>query len=578
MKAKCLLIALLFALCFTGANAQYFYHLYGTGGGLVPLTGGVSTYPALLGNGTLQTGWAGAQVQVTLTDAFGNWTINNIYELRTGAGVPMPVKSAVIAESNTPGIMVFGTYIDPGSQLEGIFCLMINGAGVITGTTFHQWAGPIVSQMEFKKVFGTGGATFFAVGKGYVGGPAPGDVVMVVRFNVAGGVVWSGTYRETGTAAYLQGEDGEVFVVNGDLYVVGSYESVPGAPKDGFVLQLSAATGAYINGIRVGGLLIGGPDDGIFTSVTTYRPTPNFNGGLLVGGYSDSRAGANYDAWGVKIRPNLTVFQSQLYDYAAIPNQNNYCYDVLERKTPAGPYTYFFAGTVAGGSMGLDDIHVVKTDDNMASLMHFTYGTAMLNEEGAYICDQDPANPVGSPGLFVLGTGVQSAVDEDFLAIGAYYNGITACNAAFANAAQFLGPSLVNNLPSQRMGTLNPVNATAVYIQCVTDLTICSAGAVGGGSNAKRAEGENLESEVALDLSAVAGLRDLSAICIESSEAVNAEVVVTDLLGAELYRAVLSLRSGKNPLPSAAVVSAGILVVKVTTEAGLMRAEKLLIQ
>jgi hypothetical protein len=358
---------------------------------------------------------------------------------------------------------------------------------------------------------------------------------------------------------------------------VGSYRTAAGALADGFMFRADPATGNPLNGLRYG---TNNTED-YFTGITTSTSIA-LGGvtGLMISGSSNSRAviPANMDCWGMKINNAGGVLGSRLYDYSPTANRDNYSHDVIERRNSVGVPTYFYTGYVRGGIFGNNDVHVVKTDDLMASTGNYTYGTP-LSEIGEMSTANNNLGIGGFAGLGIYSTVSQGAPDRDFLLVKTYFNGVTQCNSSLNPPNTNNGPGILADLAVTPVNSVGLVGSVFTGPSAANNILVCNNFTVGGGSNAKTAEGDDANAQdFNIDINAVSGVSNLSAITLSATESVNATVEVVNLLGATLFRSEMKLNEGNNTLPGTGDLATGIVVVRVIAENGMVFTKKVLIQ
>ena len=319
-----------------------------------------------------------------------------------------------------------------------------------------------------------------------------------------------------------------------------------------------------------------------FSGITTCNSTV-LGGvtGLMVSGTSDARPTTpqNTDIWGVKLDVGLNVLGSKLYDYSPFADRYNTGNDVVERFWPTSQYTYFFTGSVRGGSIGLNDINVIKTDASLNSVGNFTYGTPTNNEFGEMA--QVRSGMGVQNGLIVFGSETNSGTNRDFVMAKSYFNGPIICNASQGTPLNTNpGPGFLSSFQYGRFNSVSGSPASLIVLPTVPFFTYCITNFVGGGSNFKTTENEEelsaeFEEELQVNISYSCCERSLSAVSLESNQPSKAEVLVTDLLGKVIYRGTQYLQQGAIKLPEAGELAGGIILVSVTTETGMVFMKKI---
>lgn len=583
MKSKILLLTILLVLPGLRLQSQYFYGTYGSPATDAKCMSAVSMDPGFLGLGTLMAGVNGTKLIITHTDAFGVVVCNQEHFFGNLANTPMTLTSAQIAESNMAEIVVIGTFIEPASLVEGVFFARFDAMCNLIAVNFFNWAIPLTA-LRLDGLYGSGTGQFYVAGQAYYNGAVgfPGTYPIALAFNSAGVNQWARVYTMGSVAGMVvQAADIEFYAPNNTLYMAGMYRTSNVAESDAFVLNLNAGTGAWIAGWRYGVTGLNRNDS--FSGITTCNST-KLGGvtGLIVCGATNSMNGVHYDGWGLKINATGGILTTRVYDYAPIANQNNFFNDVMERVTQlaAPTYTYFFTGWVIGGAIGLDDAHVVKTNEVLGMPNHYTYGTVGLNEQGEFIAKQDPSLGAGGNGMYVFSTSHTAPGNRDFMLVGAYYNGVThtGCPEVQAVTNSPVGPPLLADLYAQELDSLIPTSGVDLPPYSVAANIICpDSGAVPGGSNGKMFSEAQLAAEM-IRIEAASGVRNLSAISIHSTNSGMANVTVTAITGQILFRAEMKLEEGANSLPTTGDIPAGIVIVSVTTQQGNSIVRKVLLQ
>lgn len=573
MKTKIFILTMLCSLLGMNLSAQYFYRYYGDAGTDVALSCGANT--SAMGPGHLMAGISGTRLLVTRTDVAGNPVFNNYYSINNAAGAAMTLTSVQITEANATSIVLIGTWRDGGS--EGFFFLRLSNAGALQVLTCYRWTLATVTNLTVRGMFNSAGARFYVAGAcQYTSGGISPTLPVGAAFDLAGACNWARIYSTPGNTIVMQGEDVELYAPNNSLYMVGSYRTAATAVGDAFVIRLDPANGNSFNGARYGTTA----SEDTYTGITTCN-SANIGGvtGLMISGTTNARAG-NQDCWGVKINAAFTVLRSNVYDYTSGPNRDNSSSDVLERRHPTtGVFTYFFTGSVRGGVFGASDVQVVKTDDLLAGVGDYTYGTAGIDEFGVIAGQDNNLAVAGQAGLAVYATVFQTAANRDFLLVKTYFNGQTQCNRSLNIATTFQGPGILADLAATPVNSVGAINCSLAGPSGAGNVLVCTAAAVAGGSNAKTAEGSDESiADFNMEIKAVSGVSNLSAITVSATESVKATVEVSSITGQLLYRGEMDLSLTGTQLPNTGELPAGVIVVKVTAENAVMASRKILLQ
>lgn len=530
-----------------------------------------------MGIGHLMAGVNGTTLQVVRTDVAGVPAFNNYYTINIGA-MALNLTSVQITERSATSMILIGTFQDPASLAEGFFFLDLNAAGALNNLTCWRWTGPGVTAMTVQGMFNSGNARFYVVGSAtYTAGGATSIVPVGAAFDAAGANIWARLYP-TFVNTTMRAGDVELYAPDGRLYMVGFHTAAGAGFSDAFMVPLDPANGNPLTPVN----LYGGPNTNeSFSGVTTCNSvTAGGQVGLLMGGSSNIRAAVpqNYDGWILKANGNGTVLASNLYDYSPVANADNFGVDIVERRTPAGAYTYFLGGWVIGGFYGANDMHVVKTNDVFTSIGNYTYGSALV--ETLEQLTVNNATGIGAfAGLGVYGTQTTSAANRDFLLAKTYFNGVTQCNWSSHPVNTTPGPGFYT---TTTIDVINSVGSMVVTLSAPTAVafgTHCNAISVAGGSNAKTAEGsDEALADFMLEIQALSGVSNLSAITVTATESVKATVEVTSITGQQLYRGEMDLNHSGTQLPNTGELPAGVLVVKVVAGNGIAVTKKVLLQ
>lgn len=540
----------------------------------VPLNGAVQVNEIYAG-GDLRAGANGTRLHITLSELLGGVLFDRQYTILNASGTTLQLTSAQVAEASPTEIISFGTYRDPITLSEGFFVVKLGPDGTWISGAAYKWSVPGVTDLAFRGIFDAGLSGYFLVGEARYSGPGgTGISAMAAHFDASGANVWAKIYPSI-PGDVSRGADVEFFNLT-ELYMVGTITSNGSTHPDGFMLRLNPATGMPMGPINRYG---GSDTDEFFTGITSSTSTTvGGTTGLLISGSSNARVAfpQNFDSWLVKLSTSGVILASFLYDYSPTANLDNYGEDVLERRHPlSGVYSIFLGGHVTGGAFGGQDMHVVKTNNSFTSTGNWTYGTSS-NEYAIRLLKQDFV-PVGtSSGLKIVGT-IEYAPGVHYSALyKTYFNGVTFCNRGQSVPNTFGGP--IARSTGQCSGILNLSPETIVLgtYSVASSYIICWGFSIPGGSNAKNEESADSPNDE-VRIYSLPGTRDLSAIQIESSMEGTAEVSVTDLRGAVIFRAQIELNEGVNSLPSQAALPAGVVVVKVITDEGGVWSEKVLI-
>lgn len=507
---KTLRLMMLGLLTAGSLQAQYFQHVYGGGSQDFLQTGvNVSVGPM----GYLSAGYTdqllpGGQysVMVLRTDVNGNVgavpTFTNGYQLADVTGAVVSAKGRKMVQHPSGRILVFGDYgPQPGGPSNGFFYMMVapnGGAGIVTGYTL-----PFpVQNVRATSIALSPTNTNNVYVCGYVTDGSGNDlpIVMSLQFGT-GAINWACVYNQTVTT-FSQWHANDLVespypssAGTIDVAIVGSYNTSSALTADGCFFTVNANTGAPTS---PGGLELygnAGSDDGL-NSICIANNTVGSGAGFAVAGYTFDAftAPASYETWAMKISANGAVvdWTSELMHAGLVAD--NFGYDIIERYNSFFQYEYYVGATViAGGGMGADDALVYKVDANgnpAPGNNQFEYGGP--GNENAFELDQYNGTP--NDGLTIYGNtrGSFAAIGaNDFYLVRAYFNGVTTCNSNLQPTPYIPGPNLLPPVPIAIIAPLNPSPMFYNMIFRLKNATICFAAAVGGGSNAKIAAGQN---------------------------------------------------------------------------------------
>ncbi len=581
MKTKLFFLMLGFQLISSVLLSQYYYRTYGDFTD-IPLSCGAKA-TLMSPAGQLMAGVQGPNLHVVRTNVGGVPSFNRYYSIPNSAGTPMNLTSVQITEANASTMVLIGSFEDAG--VEGLFFLSLNPSGLLVNLRVYRWNLGIVAKLKVNGMHNFSGTRFYVTGSANAtGGGAISGYPFAAEFLLTGINTWAYLYSPGSSAGFtIQGNDIERFNTTSgpQLFIVGAMTAFPGALSDAIAFTVDPATGTPISLVNRYGT--NNTTDG-FTGITTCNSTI-LGGvtGLMVSGSSDSRAVApqNMDIWGVKLDEGLNVLGSNLYDYSPDANRFNTANDVVERFWPTSQYTYFFTGSVRGGSIGLGDINVIKTDASLTSVGNFTFGTATLDESGEMA--QVRAGMGTQRGLLVFGSSSASSSNRDFIMAKSYFNGAISCSDSQATPNTFLGPGLLSSFQHGNFNSISGSPSPLMVFPTVPFATVCATSSSPGGSNFKTSENEEeswaeLEDGNLVNIKYACCERNLSSISIQANEATRAEVLVTDMLGKVLFDGMQVLQPTPYTLPNLGELPPGIILVKVTHESGEVFIKKILFQ
>lgn len=278
-----------------------------------------------------------------------------------------------------------------------------------------------------------------------------------------GGIIWSGYYRvdwsnprESITPHDIV-ESTQVNPATGtyEVMVVGEYVKTPGAQIDAFVMRTDYSTGVVLNPWAFFGR---STTNDVFTCIKTSNNT-NIDGsgaGYVIGGYTD--AVARNDFWFVALDQPGNVIWTNTFDYnnSGSPTANNdYCFDIIERKNTFGRLEYYMTGHTNRGFFGRDDVMVIKADDfgnGVTPNGQFTYGNSDADRSIRIDQFEDPGGGLSMFGYsFWPGSPLGG---YDYYLVKSYFNGVTACQYDIQKPIQNSGPKHLFDIYSDFQGNL----------------------------------------------------------------------------------------------------------------------------
>lgn len=561
------------------SKAQYFQYLYGSANNLEMITDGHNTnlgglkghfmvapdhFPHTSIFHALRTDIAGS----TATGApyFNmNYNLSEIYNASSFGTEVQELHSVQLADAS--GYALAGSYVNSSSGAKGIFYQKLSPNGMLlpaiwlgywasTPTAYWMWgnyADPHVDKItESLRVPGE----LYILG--HVTDIASGSIrTFIIKINQnTGAIIWGNVYAVNwGTAAPERFiphdiiESPQFNVPNNtyELVIVGEYSSA-GTPTDAFVLRANYFTGVISNPIKFYGVASTGE---VFTSV---KASNNANvdpgmAGYVIGGHLD---GLNRDFWFMAIDQPGNVVWSNVFDYnnSGSTFNNDYCYDLIERRNTSGAYEYYLAGHTDRGFFGTEDVVVIKADamgNGVVPNGQFTYGN--LDVERCIRIDQTE-NPNGGISMFGWAYWPGSPLGGfDYYLVKSYFNGVTACNVNIQKPFQNLGPGHFKDVYSDNSSNFYSYSIFSYEMSTQSEFSICNRRSVAGGSNARmisEVKEEQIQEGINLYPNPLhTGEQELSvSMTSEGNETIR--VTISDVLGRTVYMHRFDLNEGSN--------------------------------
>lgn len=488
---------------------------------------------------------------VTYGNMYSIWNGFTRYDVYACFGSELPGSfvglAGIVQDTASPNNYIFYARLDPAGN-------PLNAVRIVgNGTSQYEIKG-IYNDLANNRYLICGSA--FQNGPGYRMG-----FVIAVNPNT-GAIIWNRVYDLNPAGANLDTKVYDVVFnpMTFEYVMVGSYGIGINNEAFAFTTNFGGNPGG---GIGIPKMFGTAASDDVFTSVDFV----NSGGflGLIISGYTNRRG--NYDAWGVQGDMALTPpsIASRLFDHAGL-NYNNRANHIIHRVDMGGGDTYFLGGNVnkptsTGGLYS--DIDIYKIDNFFNPTVNFTEGTNATNDLCAQLGKYD-----GSTGFNM---GLMSFGTKRYITPGwsdhhlnkFYFSGDMPCNQLFWPKVVYKGPVAYSGVLFA--GTAFYNQPAQIRIEAPTNDAYLCYGTVATGNNFKTAPNAGIES-VLFSQSALA-----ISLEVEGESAVNAELLVTDVMGRVWMQKNIQLEAGhtelelSNPLGQ---VSAGVYLVTLRSELG----------
>lgn len=577
MKKIYLLTALLFAgIC---ANAQFYQHLYGNANG-EGLGQGVNTFATGQGHFITAPSWTSStttqDILAVNTDVNGNVNaFNNTYSLIHSSGVSITPQNTIPIEfPNGTGYGVFGLFYDPsGSVPAGIYYLELDAAGNPVNVTEYN---PVNTTGTNYYVVEVADVTTSLNGNDYyITGTVDPSIssgsfwIFVLKIDQGGNITWS-TVIDILNPNTSSSRDWAKGIVESPYSPSGNQEVVVvgqtyanGGSSDGFFMRLDANSGAPVASTYIYGTT---STFEVFDCIKISNNTAPGNNGFIIGGTTDANgSGTNRDFWLMHTDDQGNPNFSYTYDYNGGSGNWDNTTDVIERLNQSSVYEYYLGGITGSGNIGGTDLVVQKIDDLGNPVSQFTYGST-ADDMGTSL---DYFDNTGNDGLSVFGTfnGGVFGGSMDAYQVQAYFNGLSGCNEDFNNTAANGGPWLYNKYNNRPRTNLNNVTMWANQ-SGASDMNLCYATSIAGGSNARMAPAEPKgDKEAIVSPNPMNQGSPVAMVELETETPATVEIAVYDMLGKQYVSGSHTLVKGINQLPvdlSTANMAAGMYTVKIT--------------
>jgi hypothetical protein len=578
----------LIALVLTGVStkAQFFQHVYGTSNPDI-LTSGVNVTAGSPGHimaGENETPcFSGIYaIPVAYTDLNGNIPgggpyFQRDYTLLNSSGAYLIPEDAQVYElQNGSGFGVVGKYTDPtlSNPNTGVYYLRLDPAGnPIAVYNYPANAGGGYAYFNVEEVGGiTESVSHGILDELFIVGTVQGDngdyLPFALKVDVNNGsLFWSHIYnimQDPNPYGDAWGKDiADCLLPHPHVSFVGSVYNTTQSPNstDGYIQHIDRWSGMPVHPC----IFFGTPTsedhwNSINSTAGPAAPPPPFPHGYILGGGTDVNGSMDY--WALRMDPIVGTFWSSTFDYGGTSGNVDDCSDIVERLNTSNNYEYYATGYTDNGTIGGFDMVDVKINTVGAGVGEYTYGST--GDEYGVSLDYFTSAGGGNPdGLSSYGVwdGTPTLGGTDMYHVKSYFSGQSGCNESLAAAYDIPGPGPGLHIPSDIIADFSNDNLIVSFLP-LSDLQLCYATSIGGGSNAFVAPAPTDEHATTPN-----GLGELAtrSILIEPNPSEKGEgtvklkvlsdftgesdVVIYDMMGREYYTGKFILTKGVNYLP-----------------------------